>query len=235
MIPLIIANWKLNKTLSEAADWLETFQHHISNLPHPTLEIVICPSFVVLSELKRKLKKLDLPIKLGAQTVSQFDKGQYTGEISAEMLQGLVNYVIIGHSERRKRFGETDQIIAEKAKHCGKYGIIPILCVSNLDQLKGHEKAKTLVVAYEPLEAISTEGEYHPDDPGHANEIAGKIKEVIGSKNIVLYGGSVHKDNAKDFVAKENIDGLLVGQASLDPCHFAKIIETTERWSKSKN
>lgn len=222
---LIVANWKLNKTISEAIEWLKEFGIQKTEFRSQNVKIVVCPSFTVLSELQRELKKTKLPIKLGAQNVSQFEKGQYTGEVSAGMLQGLVNYVIIGHSEIRKHFGETDQIISEKAKQCEKYGITPILCASNLDQLRGCEKAKDLVVAYEPLEAISTEGEFHPDDPDHANEIAGKIKEIIGSKNRVLYGGSVHKDNVKYFAARKNIDGLLVGQASLDAERFVEILK----------
>ena len=172
---------------------------------------------------------------MGAQDVSKFKKGAYTGEITAEMLDGLVEYCIIGHSERRKHFGETDDDVIEKVKNLLEYSITPILCVSNLDQLDSYlergeivvDSAEKIIFVYEPPDAISGGGAYKPNSLEDANEKAGNIGEKIGKKVTTLYGGSINPDNAPSFFSKENIDGGLIGQASTDPKTFLEIINST--------
>jgi len=214
---LIVANWKENKTVDEAKEWLEKF----SNGP----EVVICPSYVVLPMLAYEISKLE-GIKLGAQDVSKFEEGQYTGEVSVKMLADFVEFVIVGHSERRKYFGETTEDVKLKVEQCLKHGLTPIVCVSTTQELSSFSSelssGQLPIVAYEPLSAVGT-GE--PDTPENAQEFAEKIKSEVGWGVTVLYGGSVNAENAKSFVSQPDISGVLVGQASLDPKEFAKICD----------
>ncbi len=230
----IIANWKSNKTIEEAEKWFHDFSEKLSSESLDLLnkEIIVCPSFTAIEHSRYCSANLKLPIKIGAQNISPFDKGAYTGEVSAEMLESLVVYCIVGHSERRKYFGETDDDVIEKIKFLLEYKITPVLCISDLSQLESYasrgkqiiERAGEIIFVYEPPDAISGGGEYKPDSPEDANLNAGKIKERIGEIKI-LYGGSVNSDNASSFLSQPNIDGALVGQASLDPVEFLQIIK----------
>jgi len=140
------------------------------------------------------------------------------------MLKDFVKYVIVGHSERRKYFGETDEDVSQKIEQCLKYGLTPIACVSNLGQVSMVSRVSSKVIlVYEPVEHISTGGKFRPDDPEQANLMAQKIKTAVGWDVRVLYGGSVTAENARSFVSQPDISGVLVGQASLDPQEFAKI------------
>lgn len=161
---------------------------------------------------------------VGAQDVSPFAEGAYTGEVSAQQVREFATYVIIGHSERRKDFGETEEIISRKIDQAIKNSLIPIVCISDIKQI-GNLKfeignSSSLVVAYEPLSAI---GSGEADDPKNADEMARKIKEITPDV-FVLYGGSVSAENVHDFTQMPHIDGVLVGGASLDPQEFSKII-----------
>lgn len=221
----IVANWKANKTMAEMHSWFIAFLNtrftsylHEEEKKHDKV-VVICPSFPTLSSAAELLseRSLKIPFYLGSQTVSSLEKGSYTGEVTAEMLDGLVKYVIIGHSERRQ-MGETNEEVEKKVELALKHSLEPILCVQGThspipDGIK--------IVAYEPVEAI---GSGNPDSPEHANEVAAYFKE---EKNVlyVLYGGSVTAKNVSKYTQQEYINGVLVGGASLDPEEFSEIVK----------
>lgn len=208
----VIANWKENKTVSEVMAWVDVFNKGVNK---ENVEVVICPSFVALPMMANGVSKLE-NVKLGAQDVSKFEEGQYTGEVSAKMLKGLVDYVIVGHSERRKYFSETDEDVNLKIEQCLKHDLTPIVCVSKIEQVSTNKA----IFAYEPLSAVGTGT---PDTPENAQKFAEKIKNEVGENVKVLYGGSVNAKNAMSFVEQSDIDGVLVGQASLDPKEFSEI------------
>ncbi|MBI4100605.1 triose-phosphate isomerase [Candidatus Microgenomates bacterium] len=214
MKPLIIlGNWKANKSTEEALAWVEDFVKNWSS--GGALEIILAPSFIHISFLARFIREKGLALKLSAQNVSQFNKGAYTGEVAAEMLRGLVEYSLIGHSERRKNFGETDEILAQKVRQALANGINPVYCISE-SQMSIPEGVK--IVAYEPLFAI---GSGRPDTPENADSVAAEIKKKGDFK--VLYGGSINAENVYSFVSQPHIDGVLVGGASLSSQEFLSI------------
>jgi len=216
----IVANWKSHKTIKETEQWLHDFHKGLNSkqVSLRSKEIIIAPSFNLLEHAHYSSNNLKFILSFAAQNVSCFDEGPYTGEVSARQIRELVSYVIIGHSERREHFAEDQSMIDQKIQQALKYELVPILCISNLGQIK-NEKLK-MIVAYEPLFAI---GSGKPDTPENASEVSGKIKEVLG-KIPVLYGGSVSSENVSSFTKMPNIDGVLVGGASLDPRGFLEII-----------
>ncbi|WP_333784646.1 triose-phosphate isomerase [Thermocrinis sp.] len=236
---LIAANWKMNKTTQETKDYLEKFLGLVEGIDG--VDILICPPFTSLCVAWEILK--DSKVKLGAQNCHYEQKGAFTGEISLDMLKDLgVSYVIVGHSERRWIFGETDELINKKIIACLEKGIRPILCVG--EKIEDREAGLTLKViesqlklalsgledvsdkidvAYEPVWAI---GSGNPAMPEDAQLVHSYIKELLG-KVRVLYGGSVNPKNASDFLCMPDVDGLLVGGASLDPLSFAQIVKAS--------
>jgi len=239
---LIAANWKMNKTPKETKEYLETFLRLIEGVDD-NVEILICPPFTSLCIAWDILK--GSKVKLGAQNCHYEQKGAFTGEISLDMLKELgVSYVIVGHSERRWIFGETDELINKKVIACLEKGIRPILCVG--EKIEEREAGMTLKViesqlklalsgldevseridiAYEPVWAI---GSGNPATPEDAQLVHSFIKELLG-KVRVLYGGSVNPQNAGEFLSMPDVDGLLVGGASLDPSSFAQIVKVSQR------
>lgn len=217
----IIANWKSNKNIAEALQWVDFVGPKVER--RPNLKVVVCPSFVDIEEVKKTILVGNFPIMVGSQDLSPFDDGPYTGEESARILSELVDLAILGHSERRQNFGETDEMVAEKVKRAKEHKIIPLVCVQNAETqvFEG-----VTLVAYEPIFAIGTG---NPDTPDNAEEIAKDIKEKYNSSLNVLYGGSVTSENAKPFLQQENLNGLLIGKASLDPEEFIKIVEVASR------
>lgn len=214
---LVVANWKSNKTELEARNWLSA----MSSLKDQDLsnkEIIVCPSFIHLSAMKTFIAEQKLPIKLGAQDISPFDEGSYTGEVNGKQIKEFAEFAIIGHSERRKNFFEKDEILFKKAELARQYGLIPIFCMQN----KTAKVPKNIeIVAYDPTFAIGTG---NPDTPENADDVAAYFKanfQVSG----VLYGGSVTAANVNSFTQKPNIDGILVGKASLDAQEFYKLIK----------
>ena len=229
MKPIIVGNWKCNPiSLAEAKQLFSSVAKGIRNT-RPGLsrrvEIVICPPFVYLSEVGKQ--KSDL--KLGAQDCFWEEKGAFTGEISGKMLKNLgCQYVIIGHSEGRKYQKETDDMINKKLEAVLKIKLKAILCIDNVSQVKKDLKGipqkelKNLILAYEPLFAIGTG---KPCSPEKAKNMRVSIQRNLKKTTLVLYGGSVDSQNAKDYVKKAGFQGLLVGGASLKPKEFIGIIK----------
>jgi len=241
--PLIAGNWKMYKTVSEALTWVKAVLPYLPN-PDET-EVAVAPSFTALYPLAEFLKESHL--KLAAQDVFWEKEGAYTGEVSPTMLKDIgCEYVIIGHSERRQYFGETDEIVAKKVKAAFTYGLKPILCIGERleEREKGEtfsvvkrqlfkaltdiEKIDTLVIAYEPVWAIGTG---KTALPAQAQEVHAYLRQLIAEKwgekanNIrILYGGSVKPENIKALMAEDDIDGVLVGGASLIADSFIKIM-----------
>ena len=219
----IIGNWKSNKTLEEAENWIKEFISLVKSRPLPEenpSEIILCPSYHHLPLLKDRIMNSHLPIKLGAQNISSFPSGAYTGEVSAQSLRGIIDYCIIGHSERRRLFHETDELIAKKAIELQNHGITPILCVEN-DH--AHVPAGVKFVAFEPPAAI---GSGNAADPAMVNLVAKTIRQN-DPESVVFYGGSATPENASQFTMQSDISGLLIGSTSLNPDDFYKLLYAT--------
>lgn len=220
MSKLLIANWKSNKTPQLATDWCNSFS---AKIPEGTT-VVVAPSFSLLSTVERSLPD---SVLLGAQDVSQMPMGSYTGAINAQQLQAHdVSYVLVGHSERRKYFHETNQDVALKIQQLVTNNLIPVLCLdeeyidSQADALESRD-IPGLVVAYEPLAAIGS-GNNAPVD--EVTRVAEKIKQTFGDVPII-YGGSVDERSVREYLMVT--DGVLVGGASLDAAQFAKVVEAS--------
>lgn len=223
---IVLGNWKSNKNIKEAKDWLEKFNQLASGKIKFKGEVILCAPFIDLPILKTSLSKIpsNLAFSLGSQNVSSFEDGPHTGEISANMLKNLVDYVMIGHSERRTNFNETYETINKKIKICQDNGLKTTVCISNLEQLESIVRkfpSYDNLILYEPISAI---GSGKTENPDVSNEFAGKIKKYLKNAK-VLYGGSVKGENVKNIVNKEFIDGVGVGGASLDPQSFWEILK----------
>lgn len=218
MKKVLVANWKANFDLHESSEWLKAIR---TILEEATIEVVICPDFISIPIVASLVKGTS--ISLGSQDVSQFEKGAFTGEVTAESLKDLVKYCLIGHSERRRYFSETTEIVLKKAQSAVKYKIIPIVCLENASQALEYKKGGgTLeaVFAYEPRSAIGTG---QPESPENASGVLEDLRETLGQQACVLYGGSVTEENVLDYLAV-GFRGSLVGSASLDKEKFVKIV-----------
>ncbi len=211
-----IANWKSHKTLREADEFVRSFAPLIHE--DAEKEIIICPPFPLMEICKTYIDQHHLSIKLGAQDVSSFGEGSYTGEIAARSLLGLAEYVIIGHSERREYFHETDQVLVQKTHLALANNLTPIFCVSS-DTQKIPDNVR--IVAFEPLDAIGTG---KPKDPDIVENIARSLHEK-NDVSYILYGGSVTSLDVSHYTRLPSINGVLVGGASLDPESFANLIQ----------
>jgi triosephosphate isomerase len=244
---LITANWKMYKNPEQTKEFFREFLPLVSN--HDRDEITVCPPFVDLQAALESGKGSQIAI--GAQNVYWKDEGAFTGEISPSMLVAIgCTHVIIGHSERRQYFGETDDTVNLKVKAALEHGLTPITCVGEVleereaglteDVLRRQclrafhsisaKKAAKLVVAYEPVWAIGTGKTATPQMASDAHAlIRGEAAKAFGQefadKLRILYGGSVKPENAKALMSEEEIDGALVGGASLDPKSFAAIVK----------
>lgn len=242
---LIAGNWKMNKTPSESIEFVERLLEVIKH--YEDRDVLICPPFTSLFPVAQIIK--GKPIFLGAQNVFYEDKGAYTGEISPLMLKDIgVEYVICGHSERRNIFGETDEMINKKVKKVVETGMTAILCIG--EKLQERESGKTfdvienqlekgltdfdklekLVIAYEPVWAIGTGKNATPDQAEEVhvfirNWIEKKYNKELADNLLILYGGSVKPENIDDLMRKPDINGVLVGGASLEVDKFFRIIE----------
>lgn len=250
--PLLAGNWKMNLNHVEAAGLVQKLAWTLADAkydPRKSVAAVIVP-FTDLRTVQTLIEGDKLPLRFGAQDVSVHASGAYTGEVSADMLAKLnCDYVVVGHSERRDYHGETDEIINEKAKVVLAAGMTPIICVGEkLDVRQAGEQVafvlaqvdKVLsgltcaqvaasVIAYEPVWAIGTGEVATPEDAQEVcGAIRGRVAELSGQeaadKVIIQYGGSVKSSNVVDIMAQPDVDGALVGGASLDPEEFAKIV-----------
>ncbi|MDD4052106.1 MAG: triose-phosphate isomerase [candidate division Zixibacteria bacterium] len=244
---IIAGNWKMNKTIVEAVALAAAIKREVGQIEHPVM--VICPPFTALTEVSMALK--DSEIQVGAQNMHQEDSGAFTGEVSAEMvLTSGCSYVILGHSERRTLFSETDQLVNAKTRKALTVGLTPIVCVGEsltqrqagqmetviegqfnglLDGLSA-EEIRRIVIAYEPVWAIGTGQVATPEQAEEVHRfirglLARQYDEATASEITILYGGSVKGSNAAGLFAKENIDGALVGGASLKADEFVAIVK----------
>ena len=231
----VVANWKLNPIAEKKARVLfsniqDSVREHIEDLGD--VEVVICPPFPYLSALREEQKtdKEEQQIEIGAQDCFWEEKGAFTGEVSSLMLWDMgCKYVILGHSERRKYFSETDKIVQKKIKASFACGLRPIVCIDNLDQVKAatkgleEEQKRKIIIAYEPLWAI---GSGKPCSYEQAKEFNLSLKDILGKDHPTLYGGSVNAENALGFISDSQFQGLLIGGASLRPKEFFEIIKT---------
>ena len=214
---LLAANWKSNKTKFEAKDWLlEISSFEVSE----NLEIVIFPPFTLLDNLSGYVKVNSLPFKMGSQDISPYDSGPYTGEINAHQIKEFAQYVLIGHSERRTNFSESNEIINQKIEKAISSDLIPIVCVSSLEQIESINTDKKIILAYEPIDAIGTG---NPESPDKVKEFISNIKS--NREYDIIYGGSVNADNIKSYLEIPGISGSLIGGESLDSSSFLKIIK----------
>lgn len=217
----IAGNWKSNKTVSETKAWVQAFSSLYAQ-KQENMTVVICAPFTALETLKDSIRKFQLPVEAGAQNISSHEAGAFTGEVNGVQLKEMVDWVIIGHSERRKYHKETDEELAEKVAKAKSVSLGVIFCVPDSETpIPSHVD----VVAYEPVWAIGTG---KTDTPSNANSVCLKIKEKIGGVR-VIYGGSVTDENVASFVTQPSIDGVLPGGASLDPEKFVRLLEAAER------
>ena len=250
-VPILAANWKMNKTVSEALDLVRELRRLVLDVDGA--EMVVCPPFVSLTSVADALKATH--IKVGAQNMHWEEKGAFTGEVSPVMLKGICDYVVIGHSERRQLFGETDETVNRKVKSALAHGLIPIMAVGeSLQQYEAGqtaevvssqvrqglagitaEQARGIVIAYEPVWAIGT-GRAATGAGANsvvALSVRGPLSEMYGEPVAqairVQYGGSVTPANIAEFMTMPELDGALVGGASLKANDFAEIVKTTAR------
>lgn len=255
---LIAGNWKMNKDIHETAVLVDALKTQLFNYSQSQLliDVLICPPFTSLVVAKTLTK--DCPIIVGAQNMSQQEEGAYTGEVSAKMLTAIgCEYVILGHSERRQYFKESNELINAKAKQALKHGLTPIICVGETleereagvteeiikTQVKGvlqelsSEQVEKVVIAYEPVWAIGT-GKTATTE--QANQVHKFIRKLVGQlyswavadKLIIQYGGSMNDKNAFELLSQSDIDGGLIGGASLKADAFMTIIQAGERAMK---
>ena len=249
--PLISGNWKMNHNHLEAIQVVQKLSYRLTTADYEAVDVSVHPVFTSLRAIQTLIDADKIPISLGAQNCYWEDKGAFTGEVSPPMLAKLnVSYVIVGHSERREYFKETDEDVRKKLEAVFAHGMTPIVCVGEtLDEREAGsaeskvtgqveaaltglpaEQVERLVVAYEPIWAIGTGKTATPDD---AQEMCGLIRSIVrrlhgdGPADAlrVQYGGSVKSSNAKELMAQPDIDGALVGGASLDPDEFALIVQ----------
>ena len=219
----IIGNWKCNKSSDDGRRWLDSFAGLYS--PKNNLEIIIAPSFVIIESIADHLQQLGLDnVHLAAQDLSPYPKGSYTGAVAADMLRGLVQYVITGHSERRRYFHENNQDVANKVSEACDADLIPIVCVDSsyaLSQLAGlvDMECEQMIVAYTPVDALNVNV---PEPVGKVSEAVRHIREMY-SEWPVIYGGALRPDNASQYLDLQEVSGLFLGSTSLDAEKFGAV------------
>ena len=248
--PFIAGNWKMNKTIAAAESFIQTLLPQVGSVDD--VDVVICPAFTALQAMVDSARGSS--VQVYAQTMHEADSGAFTGEVSAPMLTEIdVQGVILGHSERRAYDNETDKALQQKVPRALEAGLVPILCVGETEDERERgdterklrhqvqeglervavEQLPGVVVAYEPIWAIGTGLVATPDQ---AQEAIAFVRALVedrdkdaGQAVRILYGGSLNADNAAELLALPDVDGALIGGASLDPASFAKIVETARQ------
>jgi triosephosphate isomerase len=246
---IIVGNWKMNKTVAEGVDLVRDLKRELAAIKE--LDIAVCPPFTALGEVSKAI--IDSNIRLGAQNMSEHNNGAYTGEIAPGMLKEFsVRYVILGHSERRQYQKETDELVAKKAAAAHAASIRPIVCIGETleereavktesvieKQLKGSlaglsaDQMEETVLAYEPIWAIGTGKTATPQQAQEVHtfirkQVAKLYSQAIAKRVRIQYGGSVKASNAREIMAQADVDGALVGGASLEIRSFSDIIKNS--------
>jgi triosephosphate isomerase (TIM) len=249
--PMMAGNWKMHHTHLEAIQVVQKLGFRLEAKDFDRVDVVVCPAFTALRSVQTTIDGDRLPIGLGAQDCHWEPQGAFTGEVSAPMLAKLnVKYVIVGHSERRELFGDDDEIVTKKLRAVLAAGMIPILCVGETlaEREEGATDAKVqhqieaafqqlpadqcarCIVAYEPIWAIGTGRNATPDDADNTigvirRHVAAGLGDALADGLRILYGGSVKPGNVADLMAMPEIDGGLVGGASLEPDEFARLVQ----------
>lgn len=247
-VPLIAGNWKMNLDHLQAIALIQKLSWTLNDADHnfDQVEVAIFPPFTDLRSAQTLIDAEKFEVRLGAQDISKFDSGAYTGEISGQMISKLgAKFVLIGHSERRQYHSEGDEVVQTKVAQAWKYGLIPVICVGEtleelethgqsavpvaqtISALSGHETLGEFVIAYEPVWAIGTGKVATPTEAEAVSmAIRSAISENFGAESAqsrILYGGSVKANNVAGFLASGEVDGVLVGGASLVAEEFAGI------------
>ena len=224
----VIANWKCHKTGADARQWFDRFAKLYK--PQENVEVIVAPSFICLENLATYVRSLDLEnVHLAAQDVSPFPRGGYTGAVAADMVKHLVEYVIIGHSERRRYFHETSQDVINKVTEAADADLVPIVCVeyssahSQLSPLHDIE-LKDLIVAYGPVDSLTFR---IPESPEKVEEIVAHFRKMHGNWPMV-YGGALLPDNVEEYLSLPSLSGVFVGAASLDAVKFSSIVKKAQ-------
>ena len=250
--PVFVANWKMALSHKAAMETLKAIKKLAKNMPD-SVEAVVCPSFPSLAETSSFVGKIS-GLQVGAQNVHWEEAGAWTGEVAVSQIAPFVSHCIIGHSERRRLTGETDQQVAEKASLLIRHGIVPVVCIGeNWEERQAGETVRRvteqvevlltkltrvalakLIVTYEPIWAISANNPVAPPDPDEVAQnmllirklVAGQFGNEAAERLRIIYGGSVDADNVKQYVGEPGVDGALVGSASLKPVQFVSMIKT---------
>ena len=234
---VIAGNWKMHKTQAESGEFLQGFLPELTNT-NPEREVILCAPYTALGIMADKLQ--GTRVSVGSQNIHWEDKGAYTGEISGAMLTEIgIKYAVVGHSERRQYFGETDETVNLRLKAAQGHGITPILCVGETKAQRDAGETEAvifdqlakdlvdvnqwnLIIAYEPIWAIGTGDTCESSE---ANRVIGLIRSKLDNGDVpIQYGGSVKPGNIDEIMAQDEIDGALVGGASLEAASFARIV-----------
>ncbi len=219
---LIVANWKANKTFKEVEEWCWLFKEELAKneevqsfIVDGDIRVVVCPPSPFLYQVYGHLQSTS--VRVGLQTLSPYEGGSYTGDVVASMVEDVVQYVVVGHSERRRYYGEHETSIGKQIFMASQHGMHAILCIRYAHDTV-HEVAP--IIAYEPQDAIGT-----GKNASVASVVEMKHRHGITPSTLYLYGGSVTEENCMDYLVHDDIDGLLIGSASLDAHHFFRIVK----------
>ncbi|MGH2736320.1 MAG: triose-phosphate isomerase [Actinomycetota bacterium] len=252
--PLIAGNWKMNKSHLDAIHFVQGLAHELAGHNFDKVEVALCPPFTALRSVQTTIEDRDYRFTYGAQNMHWEVDGAFTGEIAAPMLTAMrCTYAILGHSERRELFGETDENVNRKIKAAFANALVPIMCCGETESEReagetdakvgrqvredlagvGEEQVRGIVVAYEPIWAIGTGKTATPDDAQTTcgfirSQLAGLYSQAVADDVRILYGGSVKSGNAEALTGQADVDGALVGGASLDAAEFAAIVKATK-------